>query len=81
MNTYIPGSGHFEFYARWPTEIDNDLFAIVFETLTPMSTMDNATFEKTWHRVHDSSEFPLRYSRLRVSTDKKGTYALSQQSR
>ena len=34
MNTYIPGGGHFEFYAKWPTEIDHNLFAMVFETFT-----------------------------------------------
>ena len=36
MNTYIPGGGHFEFYAKWPTEIDHNLFAMVFETFTPI---------------------------------------------
>ena len=42
MNTYIPGGGHFEFYAKWPTEIDHNLFAMVFETFTPIpNTMPN----------------------------------------
>ena len=42
MNTYIPGGGHFEFYARWPPEIDHNLFAMVFETFTPIpNTMPN----------------------------------------
>ena len=42
MNTYIPGGGHFEFYAKWPTEIDPNLFAMVLETFTPIpNTMPN----------------------------------------
>ena len=36
MSPYIHGGGHFEFYARWPPEIDHNLFAMVFETLTPI---------------------------------------------
>ena len=38
MNTYIPRGGHFEFYARWPPEIDHNLFAMVFETIMPIPT-------------------------------------------
>ena len=38
INTYLPGGGHFEFYARWPPEIDHNLFAMVFETSTPIPT-------------------------------------------
>ena len=36
MSPYIHGGGHFEFYARWPPEIDHNLFAMVFETLMPI---------------------------------------------
>ena len=39
---YIHGGGHFEFYARWPPEIDHNLFAMVFEILMPIpATMPN----------------------------------------
>ena len=38
MNTYLPGGGHFEFYARWPPGIDHNLFAMVFETIMPIPT-------------------------------------------
>ena len=42
MNTYLTRGGHFEFYARWPPEIDHNLFAMVFETFTPIpNTMPN----------------------------------------
>ena len=42
MSPYIHGGGHFEFYARWPPEIDHNLFAMVFETLMPIpNTMPN----------------------------------------
>ena len=51
MSPYIHGGGHFEFYARWPPEIDHNLFAMVFEILMPIpNTMPNL---KTWHQVHD----------------------------
>ena len=36
MNTYILGGGNFEFYAKWPPEIGHNLFAMVFETFTPI---------------------------------------------
>ena len=36
MNTHLPGGGHFEFYTSWPPEIDHNLFAMVFETFTPI---------------------------------------------
>ena len=42
MSPYIHEGGHFEFCARWPPEIDHNLFAMVFETLMPIpSTMPN----------------------------------------
>ena len=41
MSSYIHGGGHFEFYARWPPEIDHILFAMVFETLMPIPNLKN----------------------------------------
>ena len=38
MSPYIHGGGHFEFYSRWPPEIDHNLFAMVFEILMPIPT-------------------------------------------
>ena len=55
MNTYIIGGVHFEFYARWPPEIDHNLFAMVFETVMPIpTTVPNL---KTWHQGHDLTYF------------------------
>ena len=42
MSPYIHGDGHFEFYSRWPPEIDHNLFVMVFEILMPIpATMPN----------------------------------------
>ena len=42
INTHLLGGGHFEFYSRLPPDIDHNLFAMVFETFTPISnTMPN----------------------------------------
>ena len=67
MSPYIPGGSHFDFYARWPPEIDHNLSAMVFETLMPIpNTVPNVK------NLAPSARFDLI---LVYSSPASGTYA------